>query len=414
MSGQTAQFANGSEIRVAVSFRSATTHRLHISEYGKICAKYPQRAEEIQTGTLPSVHPQLGGQVTIESTAEGAAGGFYDLCTQAQAETVDAEREGRKLSPIQYKFHFYAWWKDPKNAIEPIGLGISDDLLAYFADLAQKHNIHLTPEQQAWYANTRDGAAGLGARMKREHPSTVSEAFEAAVQGAVFGEEVEQARTDGRIGFYPWIPSLPVYTFWDLGVRNSTAVGYFQFPQGEARVIDYYCKRGRGASYHAAQVEAKPYNYHEHHMPHDVMHTEKGSGIVLKDTYQSLLKAPIHMVERPRLKEDSITALADMFGMLTFHAKTCSCGKNEENLIKAMGWYRYDWDEDHAVWSKEPIGDWSADPADMMQTMAMQFNYGRIGGKVLGFKRPQDTDPRTDNDEQTESILSLGGLGINT
>ena len=38
---------NNSSIRVATSMRSGTIHRLHISEFGKICAKYPDKAKKL-------------------------------------------------------------------------------------------------------------------------------------------------------------------------------------------------------------------------------------------------------------------------------------------------------------------------------------------------------------------------------
>ena len=387
--------ANGSSIRVAVGFRSATTHRLHVSELGKICSKYPKRAEEIKTGTMPSIHPQLGGRAVIEGTAEGAAGDFYDLCTQAQSDTENARKEGRKLSALQYKFHFYAWHQDPKNQIDPLGITISDILKDYFESLK---DIKTTIRQQAWYAAKKDGPGGLGRLMKREHPSTVDEAFETAVSGAVFGDEIEECRSDGRLGFYPWIKNAPVYTFWDLGYRNSTSVGFVQFIKSEVRVIDYYCMRGRGATYHATQVRNKPYNYHEHHMPHDVMNHEKGTGIILKDTYQSLFKEPIRTVERPKFKEDSITALRDMFNLIHFNSKTCAQGKDEQNLIKSLSYYRYDWDEDNKVFSKVPIHDWASDPADMMQTLALVYRCGRIGGENLGATKPVLVGSQSDLD----------------
>jgi hypothetical protein len=402
--------ANGSSIRVAVGFRSATTHRLHVSELGKICAKYPKRAEEIKTGTMPSIHPQLGGRAVIEGTAEGAAGDFYDLCTQAQSDTQNALKEGRKLSPVQYKFHFYAWWQDPKNQIDPLGITISDELKGYFKELG----IKTTLEQQAWYAATKDGPGGLGRLMKREHPSTVDEAFETAVSGAVFADEMSETRSNGRIGFYPWVKSAPVYTFWDLGYRNSTVVGFVQFIREQVRVIDYYCQRGRGAVYHATQVNAKPYNIREHHMPHDVMNHEKGTGIVLKDTYQSLFKQPIKTVERPKFKEDSITALRDMFNVIHFNLKTCSVDvpkHPENNLIKALAFYRYDWDEDNKIYSKVPIGDWAADPADMMQTLALVYRCGKINGENLGSNRPTLVYEQDESEIWGPSVLEFGRCG---
>src|SRR5574343_364339 len=56
---------NNSSIRVATSMRSGTLHRLHISEFGKICAKYPDKAKEVMTGSIPSV--PTNGILIIES-----------------------------------------------------------------------------------------------------------------------------------------------------------------------------------------------------------------------------------------------------------------------------------------------------------------------------------------------------------
>jgi hypothetical protein len=48
-STDTLQFSNWSSIYVWTSFRWWTLQYLHISEYWKICAKYPERAKEINT-----------------------------------------------------------------------------------------------------------------------------------------------------------------------------------------------------------------------------------------------------------------------------------------------------------------------------------------------------------------------------
>jgi len=375
------RLANGSSIRVAVSFRSATTHRLHISELGKICAKYPKRAIEIKTGTMPSVHPQLGGRITVESTAEGAAGLFYDLCTQSEAETAQAKAAGRKLNPRQYKFHFFAWWQDPKNRVEPLGITISDETGRYLDGLAVKA-IELDAEQRAWYAITKDGSNGLGKEMKREHPSTVQEAFEQSVHGAVFGDELELMRNEGRIGFYPYDQRIKVYTFWDLGYRDATAVLFVQFIQDEIRIVECYHMVGRGAPYHAAQILGKDYGYDHDHLshygPHDVMNHEKGTGIVLKDTYGSL-GVKFGVVDRPRRKVDGIQAIRDILNKVRINAKACPA------LVKALAFYRYEWDEDDVQFSKDPIDDWTNDAIDALQTMALQYRFGTIGGRRLGY-----------------------------
>src|SRR5690606_27709129 len=62
------QLSNGSSLRVGTSMRSSTLQYLHISEFGKICAKFPDKAREIVTGSLNALAP--GQYVFIESTAE--------------------------------------------------------------------------------------------------------------------------------------------------------------------------------------------------------------------------------------------------------------------------------------------------------------------------------------------------------
>lgn len=77
------QLSNGSTLRVGTSMRSSTLQLLHISEFGKTCAKFPDKAREIVTGSLNAL--ALGQYVFIESTAEGREGYFYQMCKEAQA-----------------------------------------------------------------------------------------------------------------------------------------------------------------------------------------------------------------------------------------------------------------------------------------------------------------------------------------
>ena len=389
-------FRNGASIRVAVSFRSATTHRLHISEYGKICAKFPARAEEIKTGTLPSVHPQLGGRITIESTAEGSAGHFCELCNIAQAQTIFADKHNMKLNAKQYRFHFYAWQQDPKNAIDPLGVVISDRLKDYFAELEGKHSLSFTPEQMAWYAMTKDGPGGLGKDMMREHPSIAEEAFAASVEGAVYGDELSIARNEGRVGQVPWIKDLPVYTSWDLGVRDATAVWFWQLVRDEIHFIDYYRCVGRGPVYHAQQMLNKPYAYASDRpwafMPHDVMNRGGEAAIPMIDTYRGLgLK--VQKVRRPQSKAQGIAAVRDSFNRFWFDATRCDATDDEADVTKrdmkssglrALAYYRYIWDDDAGCYGKEPFHDWASDGASALQTCALAIKYHLIGGDYHG------------------------------
>lgn len=164
------EFAHGSKIRVSTSFRSGTVQRLHISEHGKICAKYPAKAKEVRTGTLNAIKD--GCIVFIESTAEGVGGDFHTMSTRA----MDLGQLNLPLTSQDYKFHFFAWWQDPKYQapVPDGGLRLSKYHREYFAAVEQAMSIILLDEQKQWYIRKE---IEQQEEMKQEFPSTPSEAF---------------------------------------------------------------------------------------------------------------------------------------------------------------------------------------------------------------------------------------------
>ena len=70
-----------STIKVKTSGRGGRNNKILISEFAKICAQYPGKADEIMTGTIPSLTPD--GTITFESTAEGETGDFHDMWWEA-------------------------------------------------------------------------------------------------------------------------------------------------------------------------------------------------------------------------------------------------------------------------------------------------------------------------------------------
>src|SRR5215208_1008699 len=208
-------FSNNSSIRVGTSLRSGTLQYLHVSEYGKLCAKYPDKAREVRTGALNTI--QSGQVVFIESTAEGQEGHFFELSEAARAK----ERRGVPLTPLDLKFHFFPWWKSPDYELDPKGVEITDANDRYFTKLASEHGIHLSDRQKAWYVKK---AETQQEDMQREYPSTPGEAFEASVEGAYYGAEIAKAEQQARIGHFPAIAGHPVNTAWDIGVGDYTEV----------------------------------------------------------------------------------------------------------------------------------------------------------------------------------------------
>lgn len=161
------RFPNGSSISVSTSFRGGTLQKLHVSEFGKICAKFPEKAREIVTGAFNAV--PLDGEINVESTAEGMDGYFFDMCEAAQL------KDPKALTPMDFKFHFFPWHEADEYRLNPIGITIPDALKGYFARLKSDYGITLDEHQKAWYVKKYEEQ---GEDMAREYPSYPEEAFQ--------------------------------------------------------------------------------------------------------------------------------------------------------------------------------------------------------------------------------------------
>ena len=100
-------FSNGSSIRVSTSMRSGTVALLHVSEFGNIAVKYPEKAEEIKTGAFEAV--PTDGMIWVESTAEGVAGAFKDMYFHTAVD--------EPAHPLQFKRHFFPWFENPEYVL---------------------------------------------------------------------------------------------------------------------------------------------------------------------------------------------------------------------------------------------------------------------------------------------------------
>lgn len=350
------RFEHGSSIRVATSARSGTLQRLHVSEFGKICANYPKKAREIVTGAFPAVGKNAK---TIESTAEGQEGYFFQFCQEAQ------RGDG------QFKFHFFPWWRDPAYIWRPDLVTETAEDRAYFEKLEIDHGITLTPEQRAWWLWEE---MTLGGDMKRENPSTADEAFEQAIEGAYFSAQLAHADKHGHIGRFPYDPKYPVNTFWDLGRNDMTTIWFHQRIGTRDRFVGYYENSGEHISHYARHCAdwARNHNatYDEHYWPHDGdrddLFLEDGR---LAEAEKHGLKPRI--VQRAASKMHAIDAARARFANCDFDESECAVG------IKHLRHYRKEWDDQREVWKDRPLHNTASHGADGFMTFACGFTAPR-------------------------------------
>src|SRR5690242_3605434 len=354
-SADTLTLANNSSIRVSTSMRSGTLQYLHVSEFGKICAQFPEKAREIVTGALNAV--EAGQFVVIESTAEGQEGAFYDMTQRA----IQQKNAGRVLSSLDYRFHFFPWYMEKGYVLPHEGIVIGEEYLRYFDTLEAK-GIRLSPGQKAWYVKKDET---MGGDMKREYPSTPEEAFEQALEGAYFTRELDQATKQGRIGGFPVDPIHPVNTFWDLGRNDLNTIWLHQFIKGWHRFVGYYENSGEFIGHYIAWLKdwktEHDIQWGEHYLPHD---GDRQSLWLENGTLDVMAKLNFHpsIVNRPGEKIQAINQARPFFHRCQFDEQGCSVG------LKRLRAYRKEWDDIRGVWKDRPRHDINSHGADAFMT----------------------------------------------
>jgi len=191
--------------------------------------------------------------------------------------------------------------------------------------------------------------------------------FDAAVVGAYYGRLISQAEQDGRVTGVPYDPASLVYTAWDLGIGDSTAIWFAQIVGREIHVIDYYENHGQAIPHYAGLVKSKPYVYAEHFLPHDAEAKELGTGKSIKDALDGLQIGATTIVKRTSV-EDGINAVRMILPRCWFDAR-----KTERGL-DALKLYRAEFDEKGQTFRDKPVHDWTSHGADAFRYLAMKVD----------------------------------------
>ena len=197
--------------------------------------------------------------------------------------------------------------------------------------------------------------------------------FEAAVAGAYYGRLMARAEEERRVAPVPHDPAAPVWTSWDLGMRDATAIWFAQAIGREIRIIDCYEGCGVDLGHYVRELLGRPYVYAGHIVPHDAQAKELGTGKSRLEVLEQLgLKnitlAPMHRIE------DGINAVRVFIPKCWFDAGKCARG------IDALKLYRAEVDEKRVdpsgapLLKPHPVHDWASHAADSFRYLAMSLD----------------------------------------
>ena len=360
------KFSNGSSITVGTSLRSDTLQFLHISEYGKTCAKHPEKAKEIRTGAINTVH--AGNFCFIESTAEGNVGDFHHIATSALGKL----RAESKLTALDFKFFFFSWHFHPEYTIAAddydLDKEIPHEVLEYFEELEENDGIILSPGQKLWYAKKYEVQQD---EMVREYPTTPEEAFSVPLKGAFYEVQIRRMIKEKRLTKVPYDESLPVHTVWDLGLMDHMSIWFIQVVGTTIHFIDYYANTDKGFLHYKNMLDRKGYLYGQHIGPIDLNASQHTAEEEPETRTEVAAKVGIDFIELPKELDimTGINRTRAMFNRFWFDSDKCCEG--EFSGFSGLQGYSKSWNDKMLCYDSTAKKNWCRNPADALRYVSL-------------------------------------------
>ena len=196
--------------------------------------------------------------------------------------------------------------------------------------------------------------------------------------GPYYGKELKVLEDQGRITKVELDRTFPVFTAWDLGYHDDTAIWFYQVTHTEIHVIDFYSGSGLAIEDYASAVKSKPYKYGRHYLPHDARAKTLASGgkSVIEQLAMHLGISNLAIV--PSLSvQDGIQAARVMLPKVWFDKENC------EDAVELLKQYQREWDEDKKTFRDKPRHDYTSHAADGFRMLAVSWKENKAKEKEV-------------------------------
>jgi phage terminase large subunit len=202
--------------------------------------------------------------------------------------------------------------------------------------------------------------------------------FEAAIIGSVYGKDITRARSAGRIGRVPWEPSKLVFTAFDIGYGDSTAIWFWQVMGNEPRFIDFYESNGEPITHYLGVLKRKEYNYDTLWLPHDA--ETNGKFATGKSIAEIVRENGFKVRIAPNLSlEEGINQGRLLLARALIDEKLCNAG------IEALASYRWDYNERLDELKSIPVHDWASHASDAWRYAAVSMRVSDQKPKAIKY-----------------------------
>lgn len=195
--------------------------------------------------------------------------------------------------------------------------------------------------------------------------------------GAYYARQLATARQEGRITELPVNPTLGLRAYWDIGVRDATAIWIVQFNGHKVHVLDYYEAVGQDLAAHLNWLRTSGYENAECILPHDGAKADAVTAIRFEDHIRAAgfrVRTVPNQGRGAAMKR--VETARKLFPAIWFDETKCAGG------LAALGWYHEKRDE-HRNIGLGPEHDWASHGADAFGLMACDYEEPRAAVKPV-------------------------------
>ena len=222
--------------------------------------------------------------------------------------------------------------------------------------------------------------------MKQEYPSSPHDAFSTGNYSSIYWRQISQLREQGRVGCaFAFKPDEPLYTAWDLGLSDHTAIWLVQHYGGQLYWLNHYSANQLPVDHYLSKIHEWEQRYSPiatHFLPHDAAHRDP-HGQSYVETLAAYGLRSVRVVPRTPDIWRGINSLRGLLLRSWFHRDTLEerinlRGEKEPSGLTCLEMYHSAPPSAGGAYREAPVHDQFSHSADAARMFAEAWAHGMV------------------------------------
>jgi phage terminase large subunit len=201
--------------------------------------------------------------------------------------------------------------------------------------------------------------------------------FTAALVGSFYGVSLSALEARGGLDDFE-CGQDDVFTSWDLGKADDTAIWWWRLEGEDVDVLDHYASHGEDLPHYFdlldSRAEKYGWRYRKHWLPHDARAKTLATRVSVLEQFVERYGTERVAIGPQLTLKDGIAAVRRLLNGSTRIHPRCSdiAGPKDCDGLEALRAYHREWDDEAKCFAETPVHDWASHTADAFRYLALE------------------------------------------